>query len=102
VKDYVHLLEQVGYMENEESFGKVKLSVSLERKCGDKFIVVPYNKNLFVTVIGLAREEQADFPLPVTLVRDQGEDKNNKLMDLMKSVVSAADITFMQQKAIDF
>jgi hypothetical protein len=27
VKDSVHLLEQVGYMENYESFGKVKLSV---------------------------------------------------------------------------
>jgi hypothetical protein len=41
VKDSVHLLEQVGYMETEESFGKVKLSILLERKFGDKFIVVP-------------------------------------------------------------
>jgi hypothetical protein len=55
VKDSVHLLEQVGYMETEQSFGKVKLSVLLERKFGDKFIVVAYNNNLFVTVSGLAR-----------------------------------------------
>jgi hypothetical protein len=54
VKDSVHLLEQVGYTENEQSLGKVKLSVLLERKFGDKFIVVPYNKKLFVKVIGLA------------------------------------------------
>jgi hypothetical protein len=102
IKDYVHLLEQVGYMENDEYFGKVKLSVLLERKLGDKFIVVPYNKKLFVTVSGLAREEQADCPLPATIVRDQGEDKNKKWMDLKKGVVRAAEITYMQQKAIDF
>jgi hypothetical protein len=102
VKDSVHLLEHVGYMENDESFGKVKLSVLLERKCGDKFSVVPYNKKLFVTVIGLAREEQADCPLPATPVRDQGEDKNKKWMDLKKRVVCAAEITFMQQQSIDF
>jgi hypothetical protein len=48
------------------------------------------------------REEQADCPLPATLVRDQGEDKNKKWMNLKKSVVRAAEITFMQQKAIDF
>jgi hypothetical protein len=29
VRDAVHLLEQVGYMENDDSFGKVKLSVLL-------------------------------------------------------------------------
>jgi hypothetical protein len=51
VKDSVHLLEQMGYTENEQSLGKVKLSVLLERKFGDKFIVVPYNKKLFVTVM---------------------------------------------------
>jgi hypothetical protein len=95
VKDSFHLLEQVGYMENDESFWKVKLSVLLERKFGDKFSVVPYNKKLFVTVIGLACEEQA-CPLPATLVRDQGEDKNKKWMDLKKSVVCAAEITVMQ------
>jgi hypothetical protein len=39
VKYSVHLLEQVGYMETEESFGKVKLRVLLERKFGDKFIL---------------------------------------------------------------
>jgi hypothetical protein len=60
------------------------------------------NKKLFVTVIGLAREEQANCPLPVTLVRDQGEDKNKKWMDLQKSVVRAAEITVMQEKVIDF
>jgi hypothetical protein len=38
-------------METEESFGKVKLSVLLERKFGDKFVFVPYKKKLFVTVI---------------------------------------------------
>jgi hypothetical protein len=92
----------VGYMENDESFGKVKLIVLLESKFGEFFSVVPCNKKLFVTVIGLAREEQADCPLPATLVRDQGEDKNKKWMDLKKSVVRAAEITFMQQKAIDF
>jgi hypothetical protein len=102
VKYSFHLLEQVGYMENAESFGKVKLSVLLERKFGDTFSVVPYNKKLFVTVIGLAREEHVECPLPMTLVRDQGEEKNNKWMDLKKSVVRAAEITFMQQKAIDF
>jgi hypothetical protein len=101
VKDSVHLLEQVGYMENEDSFGKVKLSVLLERKFGDKFIVFPYNKKLFVTVIGLAHEEQAYFPLPATLVRDKGEDKNKTQMDLKKSVVRAVEITVMQQKAIE-
>jgi hypothetical protein len=102
VKDSVHLLEQVGYMENYESFGKVKLSVLPERKFGDKFSVYPYNKKLFVTVIGLSHEEQADCPLPTTLVSDQGEDKDKKWMDLKKKLVRAADITFMQQKAIDF
>jgi hypothetical protein len=51
VKDSIHQLEQVGYMENEESLGKLKLSVLLEKKFGDKFIVVPYNKTLFMTVI---------------------------------------------------
>jgi hypothetical protein len=45
------MLEQVGYMKNDESFGKVKVSILLERKFGDKFSVVPYNKKLFVTVI---------------------------------------------------
>jgi hypothetical protein len=50
-----------------------------------------------VTVIGLARKERADCPLPATLVRDRGEDKNKKWMDLKKSVVRAAEITFMQQ-----
>jgi hypothetical protein len=70
VKDSVHLLEQVGFTENEQSLEKAKLSVLLERKFGEKFIVVPYNKKLFVTVLGLAREEQADCPLPATLVRD--------------------------------
>jgi hypothetical protein len=98
VKYSVHLLEQVGYMDNDESFGKVELRVLLERKFGDKSSVVPYNKKLFVTVIGPAREEQADCPLPATLVRDQGEDKNKKWMDLKKRVVHAAEITFTQQK----
>jgi hypothetical protein len=73
VKYLVHLLEQVGYMETEEYLGKVKLSVLLERKFRDKLIVAPYNKKLFVTVIGLAREEQANCPLLATPVRDQGE-----------------------------
>jgi hypothetical protein len=81
---------------------KVKLSVLLERKFGDKFIVVPYNKKLFVTVIGLAREEQVDCPLPTTIVRDEGEDNNKKWMDLKKSVIRAAQITFKQHKSIDF
>jgi hypothetical protein len=102
VKDLVHLLEQVGYTENEQSLGKVKLSVLLERKFGDKFSVFPYNTKLFVTVIGLAREEQADCPLPATLVGDKGEDNNKKWMDLKKSGIRAAEITFKQQKAIDF
>jgi hypothetical protein len=102
VKDSVHLLEQLGYTENEQSLRKVKLSVLLDRKFGDKFIVVPYNKKLFVTVIVLAREEQADCPLPATLVRDEGEDNNKKWIDLRKSVICAAEITFKQQKAINF
>jgi hypothetical protein len=79
VKDSVHLLEQVGYMEKDESFGKVNLSVLLERKFGDKYSVAPYNKKLFVTVIGLSREDQADCPLPATLVRDQGEEKRRTI-----------------------
>jgi hypothetical protein len=102
VKDSVHLLEQVGYMENEESFGNVKLSVLMERKFGDKFSVLPNNKKLFVTVTGLAREEQANCPLPTTLVRYQGEDKNKKWMDLKKIVVRAAKITVIKHKAINF
>jgi hypothetical protein len=102
VKYSVHLLEQLGYTENEQSLGKVKLSALLERKFGDMFSVVPYNKKLFVTVIGLAREEQADCPLPATLVRDEDEDKNKKWMDFKKSVILAAEITFKEQKAIDF
>jgi hypothetical protein len=102
VKDSLHLLEQVGYMENDESLGEVKLIVLLERKFGDKFSVVPNSKKLFVIVIGLAREEQADCTLPATLVRDQGENKNKKWMDLKKSVVRTAEITVMQQKANDF
>jgi hypothetical protein len=102
VKDSVHLLEQVGYMETEESFGNLKISVLLERKFGYEFIVVPYNKKLFVTVIGLSRKEQAKCPLPAKLVRDQGEDKNKKWMDLKKSIVRAAEITGIQEKAIDF
>jgi hypothetical protein len=95
VKYSVHLLEQLGYIENEESFGKVMLSVLLERKFGDKFIVVPYNTKLFVTVLGMAREERADCPLPATLVRDQGEENNKKWMDLKNSVVRAAEINVM-------
>jgi hypothetical protein len=102
VKYLVHLLEQVGYMKNYESFGKVELSLLLERKFGDKYSVAPYNKKLFVTVIGLVREEQAEFPLPSTLVRDQGKDKNKKWTDLNKSIVHTAGITFMQHQAIDF
>jgi hypothetical protein len=74
----------------------------LERKFGDKFIVVPYNKKLFVTLIGLAREEQVDCPLPATLVRDEGEDNNKKWMDLKKREIRATEITFKQQKVIDF
>jgi ABC-type sulfate transport system substrate-binding protein len=35
-------------------------------------------------------------------VRDQGEDKNKKWMDLKKSVARASETTFMQEKAIDF
>jgi hypothetical protein len=97
----VHLLEQLGYTENKQSLGKVKLSVLLERNLGEKCIAVPYNKKLFVTVIRLAHEEQADCPLPATLVRDEGEDINKKWMDLKKSVICAAEITFKQQKAID-
>jgi hypothetical protein len=53
-------------------------------------------------MIGLALEEKSDCTLPVMLVRDQGEDKNKKWMDLEKSVGRAAYITFMQQKAIYF
>jgi hypothetical protein len=53
-------------------------------------------------VILLAHEEQADCPLPVKLVRHPGKEKNKKWMDMKKSVVRAADITFMEQKAIDF
>jgi hypothetical protein len=102
VKDSVHLLEQVGYMNNDETFWKVKLSILLERKFGDSFSVVPYKKKLFLTVIGLAREEQAHCPLPEMLVRDQGKDKKKKYMDLKKIVARAAEITFMQQKSIDF
>jgi hypothetical protein len=102
VKYSVHLLEQVCYIENDKSFGKVKLSVLLERKFGGKFSVVPNNKKLIVTVIRLAREEHADCPLSWTLVRDQGKDKHKKWMNLKKSVVRAAEITLMQQKPIDF
>jgi hypothetical protein len=40
--------------------------------------------------------------MPATLVRDQGDDKNKQWMDLKKSIVHAAEITLMQQKAIDF
>jgi hypothetical protein len=80
----------------------VKLSVLLERKFWDKLMVVPYNKKLFVTVIGLAREEQSDCQMSAALVRDEGEDNNKKWMDLKKSVIRAAEITFKQQKAIDF
>jgi hypothetical protein len=102
VKDSVHLLEQVGYMENDESLGKVKLRVLLERKFGDNFSVVPYKKKLFVTVIGMAREEQAGCLLPAKLFRYQGEDKNKKWKALKKSVVRTAEINFMQQRSIDF
>jgi hypothetical protein len=102
VKYSVHPLEQVFYMDNDESFGKVKLSVLLERKFGDKYSVVPYNKKLFVTVIGLVCEDQGDCSLPSTLVRDQGKDKNNKWMDLKKNIARAAEITLMQQKAVGF
>jgi hypothetical protein len=76
--------------------------VLLERKFGDKFIVVPYNKKLCVTVIGLAREEQAYFPLSATLAQEEGEDTNNKWMDLKKRVIHAAEIIVKQQKEIDF
>jgi hypothetical protein len=102
VNDLVHLLEQAGYMENDESFGKAKLSVLLERKFGGKYSVVPYNKKLCVTVTGVAREEQADCPLPVMRVGDQVEEQNKKWMDLKKTIVRAAEITLMQQNAIYF
>jgi hypothetical protein len=32
VKDPVHLLEQVGFVEKDEAFGKFKLSVLLEKR----------------------------------------------------------------------
>jgi hypothetical protein len=89
-------------MENDVSFGKVKLSVLLERKFGDMYSVGPDNKKLFVTVIGLARKEQADCPLTVTIVRDQGEDNNNTWIELKKIIVCAAEINLIQQKAIVF
>jgi hypothetical protein len=82
--------------------GNVKLIVLLERKFGEKFSVVSYNNKLSAIVIGLECEEQADCPLPATLFRDQGEDKNKKWMSLKRSVVRAAEITVMQQKEIDF
>jgi hypothetical protein len=47
-------------------------------------------------------EDQADCLMPATLVRDQGEDKNKKWMNLKKSIVFEAEITLMQQKSIDF
>jgi hypothetical protein len=84
VKDSGHLLEQLGYTENEQSLRKVKLSVLLERKFGEKFIVAPSKKKSFVTVIGLEREDQADCQLSATLVRDEGEVNNKKWIDLKK------------------
>jgi hypothetical protein len=38
----------------------------------------------------------------MTLDRDQCDEKNKKCMDLKKSIVCAAEITLMQEKAIDF
>jgi hypothetical protein len=41
VNDSVHLLEQLGFMEKDEAFGKVKLSVLLEKRFGYKYSIVP-------------------------------------------------------------
>jgi hypothetical protein len=99
MKYSVHLLEQVGCMETEESFGKVKLSVLLEKKFGYKFIL---QQEAVCDSDWTGAQRAANCPLPATLVRDQGEDKDKKWMDLKKSVVRAAEITAMQEKAIDF
>jgi hypothetical protein len=88
----------MGLMEKDEAFGKVKLVVLLEKRFGDKYSAVPYNKKLYVTVIGLSCEEQTDCPLPTIPVTDHGEENNKKWMDLKKSLVRAAAITLMMQE----
>jgi hypothetical protein len=90
-----HLLEHVAFIEKIGAFGKVRLSVLLEKRFGDKFRVVLFNKKLFVKVIGLTHYEQSDCLLHATLLRDQGEEWK----DLKKNIVGAAEITLMQEIA---
>jgi hypothetical protein len=103
VKDHLHILVQLGLAKNPEFLIKVKLSSSIENKCGNKFRVVVYNKKRFVMVVGLAREEQADCPLAATIVRDKNcDEENKKWIELKKSITTAAKITLMQEKALMF
>jgi hypothetical protein len=96
VKDTFHLLEQVGFIEKGETFYKVKLSIILEKRFGDKLSAFPFNKKLYVIVIGLSCKDPADCPMYATLLRDQGEEKNKKRLDLKKIIVCAAEKTLMQ------
>jgi hypothetical protein len=70
----------------------------IERKFSEKFRIVQCNKKLFVTVVGLSREEHADYPLPATIVRKKNcRDGDKTWIHLKNSITSAATITVMQQ-----
>jgi hypothetical protein len=72
-----------------------------KKKFAGKNQVVVYNKKRFVLVVGLEREEQADCPLVATVVRDKNcDNKKNTLIELKKSIMSAAKITLMQEKSL--
>jgi hypothetical protein len=92
VKDYLHLLMQLGLTENEKALIQIKLRSLIEKKFADKFRVVVYHKKRFVTVVGLSREDQMDCRLDVTIVRDKNcEEKNKKWIELKKLHIHCQD-----------
>jgi hypothetical protein len=86
-----------------EFLNKAELISLIEKKFANKFWVVVYNKKLFLTVVGLEREDQADCLLAVTILHDKNcDDEHKTWIELKKSSTKAAKITLMQEKALTF
>jgi hypothetical protein len=96
-KGSFNALLQLGFNEDKKEFQKLKLSSLIEKRFGDKFRMVKYNKKLYITVVGMSREEHGDCPLPATMVKSI----EKKWIGLNNSIVAAAGVAIMQQKALD-
>jgi hypothetical protein len=88
---------QLGFNDDKKECQKVKLNSLIEKRFGEKFRMVKYNKKLYITVVDLAREEHADCPLPATMAKS----REKKWICLKNSIVAAAEVAIMQQKALD-